>query len=136
MFANVRSMRNRHTTTSVDRRRMRGPARRGFSLIEVQVGLVIFGLMLSGLVPYMVMYTKQLRKIQQRYSPQTVYYLAPADDLWSRKLNIAATVTTVDPGSSEIGVPAPMPNEVQILSLTKGIANQQITAQVSIEASL
>jgi prepilin-type N-terminal cleavage/methylation domain-containing protein len=110
--------------------------RRGFSLIEVQVGLVIFGLMLSGLVPYMVMYTKQLRKIQQRYSPQTVYYLVPAGDFWSRKLNIAATVTTVDPGSSEIGAPAPMPNQVQILSLSKGIVNQQITAHVSVEASL
>ncbi len=74
-------------------------ARVGFSMVEVQVALVLFGIALAGLGPCLVMYTKQLRNLQQRFSPQSTYYLIPASDLWARKLGAGASLANQDPVS-------------------------------------
>jgi hypothetical protein len=105
-------------------------------MVEVQIALVIFGVALSGLAPYMVMYTKQLRKVQQRYNPDSTYYLQASPDMWSRKLGIGATTTDVEPPFLGGSLPAtPTVNEVQILTLDKSMANQTIGAQVTVQLS-
>ncbi|HEX4132270.1 MAG TPA: hypothetical protein VHZ24_19725 [Pirellulales bacterium] len=109
--------------------------RRGVSMIEVQAAMVIFGLALSGLAPCMVMYTKHLRSLEQRFDPGTTYYLVPAGDLWSRKLGIAATVTSQAPEAPSGGTISPTVNAVEIVSVTKSLANQQASAHVTVQTS-
>ncbi len=105
-------------------------------MVEVQIALVIFGIALSGLAPYMVMYTKQLRKVQQRFSPESTYYLQPSPDLWSRKLGIGAAVTDIPPPSLGGSLPAtPTPNTVEILAIDKSVTNQTIGVQVTVQPS-
>jgi hypothetical protein len=78
--------------------KLRRIGRPGFSILEFQVALVLFGLALSGLYPLVVMRSRQLKKFEERLSPQTTYYLVPSPDLWAQKLGAAATMQTQDPG--------------------------------------
>lgn len=72
-------------------------SRRGFSLLELQVSFVAFGIALAGLAPLAVLQTKQLRKLDERLKPARTYYLVPPADTWARRLGAAATRTTTPP---------------------------------------
>ncbi len=73
--------------------------RRGFSFLELQVAFVLFGIALAGLVPLVVMQSRQLKKIEDRFNHQTTYYVTPSANLWARKLGAAAGIATEDPGA-------------------------------------
>src|SRR5262249_16449083 len=96
-----------------------GQARRGVSLLDGERALVAVGGLLSGFVPISALYIRQLRHAQQRLDPQTVYYLVPPSDFWSRKLGVAASVATTDPGTSSLSDPLPTTNTVLLESLQK-----------------
>jgi type II secretory pathway pseudopilin PulG len=72
--------------------------RTGFSLLELQVAFIIFGLALAGLFPLVIMQSKQLSKVESRFNSATTYYLVPSSDPWVRKLGASATIQTQDPG--------------------------------------
>jgi hypothetical protein len=108
-------------------------ARRGVSLIEVQVGLVALGILLSGLGPISALYIRQLKEAQTRFDPQTVYYLVPSSNLWVRKLGVAASVTTQDPGTTSLSDPLPTTNTVLLESLQKSISSEDVTVQVDVQ---
>jgi hypothetical protein len=106
--------------------------RRAFSLLELQVAFVVFGIALTGLCPLVVMQTRHVKNLEARLNPQTVYYLVPSSDLWTAKLGAAATAT------SQFVAPTPPPtppapvNQVQILSLDKSLTSEIVTAHVSV----
>ncbi len=75
--------------------------RLGFSLLELQVAFVIFGVALAGLGPLVVMQSRQLRELECRFDNQTTYYLVPSTDAWARKLGAPASICTQDPGTLE-----------------------------------
>jgi hypothetical protein len=72
--------------------------RAGYSFLELQVSLVVFGVALAGLGPLVIMHLKQVRKVEERCSDQVTYYLVPSTDEWARKLGASASIATVDPG--------------------------------------
>ena len=92
------------------RQSFRKRARRGYTLLEVQVALLLLGIGLAGVGPLVVMQLRLARKIDQGYNPltsnfhgaaptgiPTPFYLAPASSSWARKLGAAATVTATTP---------------------------------------
>lgn len=79
-------------------RRLKHAVRPGFSLLELQVAFVLFGIALAGLGPLVVMQLRQVRTLESRFSDQTTYYLVPSTNAWARKLGAAATIQTEDPG--------------------------------------
>src|SRR5258708_38431116 len=96
--------------------------RRGVSLLELQVAFVLFGILLSGLVPLTVMQLRQLKKFEDRLKPDTTYYLLPANDAWARKLGAAATMLNSPPDPVTPRAAAGAVNEISILSLDKASA--------------
>jgi hypothetical protein len=122
----------RPTTEQRLPRGARARARRGVSMIEVQTAFVIFGLVLSGLAPCMVMYTKHLRSLEKRLDPATTYYLVPVADLWSRKLGIAATVTSDVPDDSSVAQGPIAQNLVELVSIDKSLTAQRMTAHATV----
>lgn len=110
-------------------------ARRGISLIEVQIALVTLGILLSGLGPISALYIRQLREAQHRFEPQSVYYLVPPSDFWSRKLGVPASLSTQDPGTSSLPNPLPSLNTVLLESLQKTVSTQDVTAGVDVQAT-
>jgi len=110
-------------------------ARRGVSLIEVQVAMVTLGILLSGLGPITALYIRQLRQAEDRFDAQTVHYLVPSSDFWTRKLGVAASVTTVDPGTTSLSDPLPTPNTVLLETLQKSVSVEDVTAQVDVQAT-
>jgi prepilin-type N-terminal cleavage/methylation domain-containing protein len=114
------------------------PARRpragrgGFSMLELQVALVVFGIALTGLGPLVVMHSRQLKKLEGRFSPGTTYYLIPASDLWARKLGASASLATSSSTTTPSSGP-PAVNDVQIQSLEKTLESQTVTAFVTVQ---
>jgi prepilin-type N-terminal cleavage/methylation domain-containing protein len=107
--------------------------RRGFTILELEVAMVLFGVALTGVCPLMVMYSKQLKNMQGRFNPQTAYYLVPSSDAWTRKLGAAASVVTQDPGAPPPpGSPMPV-NDVEIQSLDKSFTGEVITVYASVQ---
>ena len=100
--------------------------------MELQTAMVIFGIVVAGLAPLVVMQLRQLKKLEQRLSDQTTYYLAPASDLWARKLGAAAAISATAPAAPDApGVVNPA-NNVKILSLEKSFADDEMTVHVSL----
>lgn len=94
--------------------------RAGFSLLELQVAFLVLGIALTGIVPLLVMQSKQLKQLQDRFKrtykddvSAEVYYLAPSRDLaapdeafadsllfstnaWARRLGAVASLIHED----------------------------------------
>jgi len=120
-------------TLQASRERHHQYRRVGFSLIEVAVAMVIFGIAVSGLCPHAVMHIKHLRRLSHRFSPETTYYLAPSSDRWARKLGAAASLVMVDPGSA---TPTPDPisaNDVKITAIEKSLTSEEVTVHITVE---
>ncbi len=80
-------------------------ARRGYSLLEVQVAFVVLGIGLAGLCPLVVIQSKQVRKLEARYKAATTYYLTPTVNPWARKLGVPAALAAIDPGPQALPPP-------------------------------
>lgn len=72
--------------------------RAGFSFLELQVAFVLFGIALAGLVPLVVVQSRQLQKLESRCNDEATYYLVPSSSTWACKLGAPATIQTEDPG--------------------------------------
>lgn len=99
------------------------------------MAFVLFGIALAGIVPCLVMYTKQLRNLQKRFDPHAVHYLVPSTDRWARKLGAAAALATFDPGPVTPPATTELPaNTVEVTSLERSMVNQELTATVTVQA--
>jgi hypothetical protein len=63
------------------------------------------GIALSGLVPLVVLQSKQLKCLERRFRHGTPYYLVPPGNVWAAKLGAAASLTT-EPLASDSSPPA------------------------------
>lgn len=102
-------------------------------MLEVQVALVVFGIALTGLGPLVVMHSRQLRKLEARFSPGATYYAVPTTDLWARKLGAAASIATYDTSGSP-AAPITGVNDVQIQSVEKSLESETVTVYVTVQA--
>ncbi len=100
------------------------------------MALVIFGIALTGLVPHAVMYTKHLKRLEDRFEPGVTYYLVPSTDLWARKLGAKATITTIDPGALPPPASDPVNNDVAITSVERTLTGEDVTVHVTVQAAL
>ncbi|HLA83989.1 MAG TPA: type II secretion system protein [Thermoguttaceae bacterium] len=92
--------------------------RRGFSFLELQVALILLGIAMTGLVPLVVMQSRQLKRLEARLDHGTTYYLVPSTSVWARKLGAPAKILT-EPET--VVTPASLGDEykVEVLSLVK-----------------
>jgi hypothetical protein len=107
--------------------------RAGFSVLEMEIALVLFGISIAGLCPLAVMQARQLQNLQSRLAPQTTYYLVPTGDVWARKLGAGASLANQLPASSAPpSQPSPV-NTVTIQALAKSLTSEVVTAQVTVQ---
>ncbi len=96
-------------------------ARRGYTLLEIQIAFAVLGIGLAGLCPFVVMQIRQVRQLELRLQGQVVlnnpttgtsqtmlqgvpYYIVPWTNVWAQKLagsgQILTTATNAcDPGN-------------------------------------
>jgi type II secretory pathway pseudopilin PulG len=70
----------------------------GFSLLELEVAMVVLGVAIAGLFPLVAMYSKNLRTLEARSTVSGQWYMVPSSNTWARKLGAGATVTKTSPG--------------------------------------
>ncbi|MGO9600634.1 MAG: hypothetical protein ACLP7Q_21860 [Isosphaeraceae bacterium] len=109
------------TSSPVDRLKSR---RRGAMMLETQIALVVLGIGLAGLCPFVVMQLRQLTKLESRlvaytYTYNSVgmasrtaqsnqsYYLVPWNNPWTRKLTARAQLLTTSSNPGDPGVTTP-----------------------------
>jgi prepilin-type N-terminal cleavage/methylation domain-containing protein len=112
---------------------IRARGRPGFSVLELSVAMVVFGIVLAGLCPHAVMHIKHLRRLESRFSPETTYYLAPSMDRWVRKLGAPATLYSSDPGALTPTADPPPVNQVAVTSIEKSMTSEEVTVRVTVE---
>jgi hypothetical protein len=95
----MRSPRDDRSMSRVPRARIGRAARWGFSLLEFEVAIVLFGIAVAGMYPLAVMHSRGLTSLEQRYAIQGNWYLAPSIDQWARKLGAPASLSQQDPGA-------------------------------------
>jgi hypothetical protein len=92
-----------------------GAAKRaGFSLLEMEVALIVLAIALTGICPLIVMHWRVLGALDRRLSAGTPHYLIPSQDAWARKLGAGAAIVEIDPG------PPPAPPTLLIDDQTSG----------------
>ncbi len=134
--------------------RSRGPARRGFSLLELQVAFIVFGIALTGLFPLVATYSKGIQSLERRVIPRSPCYLVPSTSPWARKLGASACLTTQAPGprtspptlpvdDGDAGSAAadgvrlvPLQNEVRVVSLDRSLTSEEMTVRVEVNAEV
>ncbi len=58
---------------------------------------MVLAIALSGLVPLLVMQSRQQKRLEGRLGPARTYYLAPSPDPWARKLGAGAALALTPP---------------------------------------
>jgi hypothetical protein len=119
--------------TIIRRRFHRQPPAGGFSFLELQVAFVLLGIALMGVVPLVVMQSRQLKAIEGRLGHGQTYYLVPAESEWARKLGARATIQPTQPqqtGPSTGGEPA---QDVTVLSLSKSLLEQTVSVRLRVQ---
>ncbi len=74
-----------------------GRCRAGFSLLELQIALVILAIGMAGLTPTVVMYLRQVRSLDRRFDSAKTHYLVPPANSWAAKLGAATAIQLANP---------------------------------------
>jgi hypothetical protein len=131
-------------------------ARRGYTLLEVQVSFALLGIGLAGLCPVVSMQLRQVRVLEKRLQGQVVetnpvsgnahtmltantYYVVPWQNPWTQKLSgsgqiLTSTVSLCDPGALPVPFPAPLSYPVTVVELNAPPYSQTVTAYVKVSA--
>jgi prepilin-type N-terminal cleavage/methylation domain-containing protein len=72
--------------------------RRGFTLLELEVALLLLGITLTGVFPLLVVQSRGISAVEKHFRPEVDYYLVPSTNLWARKLGASAALMDRDPG--------------------------------------
>lgn len=134
----------------------KGLVRRGYTLLEIQVGIVILGIGLAGICPFVVMQLRQVRLLEKRLQGHviqintgtgasttmlqpTTYYIVPWQNPWAQKLTgsgqiLTSTTNPCDPGPLTVVTPAPPSFPVTVVELDAPPYSQSVTAYVDVTA--
>ena len=101
-------------------------------MLELEIAFAAFGVILAGLCPVVVAQLKHVKKLEARFQPGTVYYVAPRPEPWTQKLAGTGSVTTSYYAGSS-GPAPPKVNIVTVLSLDASPTVEDATATVQVQ---
>jgi hypothetical protein len=106
--------------------------RRGFTMLELQVALILLTFGFVTLSSLMMSQTRVTKKVQGDFTPGAKLYLTQSVDPWVRQMDIPARIS-----ATELNLTAPTPvsnplNEVKILSQQNGLTDESITLSVQL----
>ena len=107
----------------------------GFTMLELQVALIVLGVCLMGLASLLAMHSRQLRQVEQWCGPgHPTYYLVSQTDRWMKQLGGPANMETAV--GKTPWVPPPASDEkydVHLLSVTRQLDNSSLSAVVELQ---
>ncbi len=127
-------------------------ARRGQTLLEVQVSFVLLMIGMAGICRVVVMQLRQVRQLELRLEAQVVntrlgqtmlsgqpYYLVPWQNPWAQKLAGSGQIlgwatNPCDPGTLPVPSSAPPANPVTVVELDASPGSESLTAYVDVSA--
>ncbi|MCR4412673.1 MAG: prepilin-type N-terminal cleavage/methylation domain-containing protein, partial [Thermoguttaceae bacterium] len=62
---------------------------KAFSMVELQVALALLGIALAGVVPLVVVQSKQIRRLEAHLDDDVTYYVTPPPERWASRLGAA-----------------------------------------------
>jgi hypothetical protein len=102
------------------------PKRSGFTMVELQVAIVLLAFGMMTLAALLATQERTLKRLRGDFNSGTTLYITRSVDPWQRKLDIPAriTSTTITQGSA----PTP-PNQLQtvdVLSVEYGLNDESV----------
>jgi len=104
---------------------------RGFTLLELQVAIVLLAFGVVTLASLLATQTRLLKRLQTGYGPGSTVYVTRSNDPWVQKLSAPARVTTTPITQS----PAPTvtaANDVSIVSQESDLKAETVTVTVDV----
>jgi len=98
--------------------------RAGFTFLELQVAFLLLALSLAALGPMVVMQSRHLAVLEDRFDETTTYHLTPVESDWASRLGAAAVVTDTATSSG----PPPPPIVTLIDQTDPGYTEEDIGA--------
>src|SRR5438132_5977494 len=71
--------------------------RRAFTLLELLVAFVVLAIAITGMIPLVIMQSRQISRMESRFNAATTYYLVPSTDDWAEKLGAADLMQSTEP---------------------------------------
>ena len=105
--------------------------RRGFTLLELQVAVILLAFGVLTLASLMASQTRLVKRIEKGFEPDGRIYLAQPNDPWVRKLRAPAQLTTQEPTYG--AAPTETPEQVvEIVSQTWDLSTETIAVTVDV----
>ena len=105
-----------------------------FTLLEIQVALVLLAVGLLGIAGLMVRQSMQIVRVESWCVPDRTHYLLSQDDPWMMALHAPATLEPASGGTPwRPPVSSSQENEVVLLSYTSSLGTNQMRANVRLE---
>jgi hypothetical protein len=112
----------------VGRRRLR---RRGFTLLELQIAIVLLAFGVVTLASLMATQTRLLRRLQAGYGPGTTIYVTRSNDPWVQKLAAPARLTSAPITQSSVST-VTAANNVSIVSQESDLKAETVTVTADV----
>jgi len=106
--------------------------RRGFTMLELQVALILLTFGFVTLSSLMMSQSRVTNHVRGDFKPDAKLYLTQSVDPWIRAMDIPARITATE---LTLTVPTPVSNpanEVKILSQHNGLTDESITLEVQL----
>jgi prepilin-type N-terminal cleavage/methylation domain-containing protein len=107
----------------------------GFTMLELQVALIVLGVCLMGLASLLAMHSRQLRQVEQWCGPgHPTYYLVSQTDRWMKQLGAPANMEPAVGKTPWVPPPADKPKyDVHLLSVSRQLDNTTLSATVELQ---
>jgi prepilin-type N-terminal cleavage/methylation domain-containing protein len=109
----------------------RRPRRRGFTLLELQVAVVLLAFGVATLASLMANQSRLVKRIENGFEPDGRIYLTQSNDPWVKKLQAPAQLSIEEPTYGAAPTETPI-QEVEIVDRTNDLSSETITVTVDL----
>jgi hypothetical protein len=113
------------------RLRLRGKPRRAFTLLELQIAVILLAFGLATMASLMATQHRLLKRIEGDFQPDSTLCLTRSIDPWVKKLNTPARIT-LSPITQTPPTAVTVANDVTIVSQVNGMTDQTIVVTADV----
>ena len=108
------------------------PNRRGFTMLELQVAIVLLAFGVVTLASLLATQTRMLKRVERGFGPGSTVYVTPSNDPWVQKLRASARLTAAELNQSAPQTISTPGNIVSIVEKQTDLKDESITVTADV----
>jgi hypothetical protein len=107
-------------------------SRRAFTLLELQVAILLLALGIATLGSLLATQSRVLHRVRGDFKPDAILHLTPTNDPWQRQLGVPARITTDTLTLAPVETTSGAVNDVTIITTTNDLTDESITVDAEV----